>query len=114
MLELLESENGIVQYNASPFLLATGGGGSMPDRSGPLVSIAIDQRPGWIIDLTESDGSGTVIRPSAPAPVAGPLIDVTPASADPPPKLLASAGAPDPARWLVLMHRGARPLAGDV
>jgi hypothetical protein len=80
-LELLESERGMVQYNASRFPLATGGDGSMPDRSGPLVSIAIDQRPGWIIDLTESDGSGTVIRPSAPGPAAGPLIDVTPASA---------------------------------
>jgi hypothetical protein len=75
MLELLESENGMVQYNASRFLLATGGGVTMPERSGPLVSVSIDQRPGWITDLTESDGSGTVVRPPAPSPAVGPVIE---------------------------------------
>jgi hypothetical protein len=74
MLELLESENGMVQYNASRFLLATGGGVTMPDRSGPLVSIAIDQRAGFVIDLTEPNGEGEVIRP----PAGPPAIDVTP------------------------------------
>jgi hypothetical protein len=75
MLELLESENVMVQYNASRFPLATGGGVTMPERSGPLVSVSIDQRPGWIIDLTESDGSGTVVRPPAPSPAVGLVIE---------------------------------------
>jgi hypothetical protein len=65
----------MVQYNASRFLLATGGGVTMPERSGPLVSVSIDQRPGWITDLTESDGSGTVVRPPAPSPAVGLVIE---------------------------------------
>jgi len=31
--------------------------------------------PGWITDLTESDGSGTVVRPPAPSPAVGPVIE---------------------------------------
>jgi hypothetical protein len=69
MLESLESENGAARYNASRFPIATDGGVTMPERSGPLVNVAINQPAGFVIDLTERDGTGAVVRPPAPAPV---------------------------------------------
>jgi hypothetical protein len=78
MVELIESENAMAGVAASKFLLGTGAGVVMPQPAGATVNIAIGDRAGWTIDLTEPGSDrrelvGWTGQPSA-AP-AGPVIE---------------------------------------
>jgi len=73
-VELLESENGMVGLGASKFLLGVGAGVTMPQPAGATVNIAIGERAGYVIDVSESDSDQRRLVVS-PADSSGPLID---------------------------------------
>ena len=64
----------MVQLGAAKFLLGAGDGVTMPSPAGPVVSISIGEKTGWVVDLSENGSDDrTVLRPTAPA--VGPVIE---------------------------------------